>query len=124
MPTREAHTVKSKPAKSKKIPAQSYKHSESDNPMRPDIGTQAQFKKKKEPKKYRYDSSLSPAVQWDGQNPAREQGEALVRESLDEIRMALSLVDASNPKAKEQKAALRKASEVRIPAMPIANSNL
>ena len=47
--------------------------------MRPDVGTQAQFKKKKPPKTYRYDSSLSPALDWDGQNPAREQGEALIR---------------------------------------------
>src|SRR3954451_1947026 len=91
--------------------AKNYSHPESDSPMRPEIGTQAQFKKKKEPQKYRYDSSLSPAMEFDGQNPAREQGEALVRESLDEIRTAMSLVDGSNPKAKEQKAALRKASE-------------
>src|ERR1035437_5888788 len=61
-------------------PAKSYQHPESDSPMRPDIGTQAQFKKKKEPKKYRYDSSLSPAMEFDGQNPAREQGEALIRQ--------------------------------------------
>ena len=32
-------------------PAKSYKHPEADAVMRPDIGTQAQFKKKKEPKK-------------------------------------------------------------------------
>jgi len=51
--------------------------------MRPDVGTQAQFKKRKEPKKYRYDSSLSPALDWDGQNSAREQGEVLIREILE-----------------------------------------
>src|SRR4051812_32048907 len=45
--------------------------------MRPDVGTQASFKKKP-PVTYRYDSSLSPALDWDGQNPAREQGEALI----------------------------------------------
>jgi hypothetical protein len=28
--------------------------------LRPDIGIQAQFKKKKEPAKYRYDRSLDP----------------------------------------------------------------
>src|ERR1035437_7864002 len=61
-------------------PAKSYQHPESDSPMRPDIGTQAQFEKKKEPKKYRYDSSLSPAMEFDGQHPAREQGEALIRQ--------------------------------------------
>jgi adenine-specific DNA-methyltransferase len=63
--------------------AKSYKHPEAEALMRPDIGTQAQFKKKKEPKKYRYDSSLSPSLEWDGQNPAREQGEALIKEILD-----------------------------------------
>jgi adenine-specific DNA-methyltransferase len=50
--------------------------------MRPDVGTQAQFKKKMKPTQYRYDSSLSPALDWD-ENPAREQGEALIRQILD-----------------------------------------
>ena len=59
-----------------------YKHPESESPMRPDVGTQAQFKKKKPPKTYRYDSSLSPALDWDGQNSARQQGEALIQEIL------------------------------------------
>ena len=63
----------SKPAKTRT--AESYKHPESESPMRPDVGTQAQFKKKKPPVTYRYDSSLSPALDWDGQNPAREVGE-------------------------------------------------
>jgi len=63
--------------------AKSYSHPESDALMRPDVGTQAQFKKKKPPKKYRYDDSISPALDWDGQNSAREQGEALIREILE-----------------------------------------
>ena len=46
--------------------------------LRPDVGTQAQFRKKKPPKTYRYDSSLSPALDWDGQNAARELGEWLL----------------------------------------------
>jgi adenine-specific DNA-methyltransferase len=66
----------------KKIPklqqAESYKHPESESPMRPDVGTQAQFKKKKPPVTYRYDSSLSPALDWDGQSGARELGEWLL----------------------------------------------
>src|SRR5205807_2861423 len=65
---RTTGTAKSKPAKS-------YKHPESESPMRPEVGTQAQFKKKLPKKQYRYDDSLSPALDWDGQNPAREQGE-------------------------------------------------
>ena len=51
--------------------------------MRPEVGTQAQFRKKKPPVTYRYDSSLSPALEWDGQNPAREQGEALIAKLYD-----------------------------------------
>jgi adenine-specific DNA-methyltransferase len=37
--------------------AESYKHPESESLMRPDVGTQAQFKKKKPPVTYRYDFS-------------------------------------------------------------------
>ena len=47
--------------------------------MRPEVGTQAQFRKKKPPQTYRYDSSLSPALDWDGGNGARELGEWLLR---------------------------------------------
>jgi adenine-specific DNA-methyltransferase len=47
--------------------------------MRPEIGTQPQFRKKKPPATYRYDSSLSPALNWDGQNPCREIAEWLLR---------------------------------------------
>ena len=57
--------------------ADSYKHLEASSPMRSDVGIQVQFKKKKPPKTYRYDSSLSPAIDWDGQNPTREQGEMI-----------------------------------------------
>jgi adenine-specific DNA-methyltransferase len=57
--------------------AESYRH-EDEALLRPDVGTQAQFKKRKAPKTYRYDSSLSPALDWDGQNPARELGEWLL----------------------------------------------
>jgi len=63
--------------------AESYRHTEADSPLRPDVGTQAQFRKKKPPATYRYDSSLSPALDWDSRNPAREQGEALIHEILE-----------------------------------------
>jgi adenine-specific DNA-methyltransferase len=59
--------------------AQAYRHPEAESPLRPDVGTQLQFKKKKPPATYRYDSSLSPALSWDGQNPARELGAWLIR---------------------------------------------
>jgi adenine-specific DNA-methyltransferase len=69
-----------RPAKSQQ--AESYAHPDSTLLLRPDAGTQAQFKKSKTPQRYRYDSSLSPALEWDGQNSAREQGEALIAEIL------------------------------------------
>src|SRR3990170_6231333 len=67
----------SKTVKSQKE-AKSYRHTEADSPLRPDVGTQAQFRKKKPPVTYRYDSSLSPSLDWDGQNPTRELGEWLI----------------------------------------------
>ncbi len=48
--------------------------------LRPEVGTQAQFRQRKPPKAYRYDSSLSPALDWDGKNPARELGDWLLRQ--------------------------------------------
>jgi adenine-specific DNA-methyltransferase len=73
------------------VRTQSYAH-DAETPLRPEVGTQAQFKKKKAPRTYRYDSSLAPALDWDA-NPAREQGEALLRQimeagSLEEAREA------------------------------------
>jgi adenine-specific DNA-methyltransferase len=55
-----------------------YRHPEATSPLRPEVGTQAQFKKKKPPATYRYDSSLAPALSWDGENPARELGSWLL----------------------------------------------
>jgi adenine-specific DNA-methyltransferase len=60
-----------------------YRHPEAETPLRPDVGTQAQFRKKKPPAMYRYDSSLAPALDWDSENPAREQADAAIREILD-----------------------------------------
>lgn len=91
-PPKTAKANATKPPKG----AKSYSHPESDSPMRPEIGTQAQFKKTKPPQKYRYDSSVSPALDWDGQNSAREQGEALLREILE----AKSLEGAKEAAAK------------------------
>ncbi|MBL8024694.1 MAG: site-specific DNA-methyltransferase [Elusimicrobia bacterium] len=76
-----------------------YRHPESESPMRPDVGTQAQFKKQKFPRTYRYDSSLSPALNWDGQNPTREQGEAAIREVLEAKTLEDAKAAASKLKA-------------------------
>jgi adenine-specific DNA-methyltransferase len=78
--------------------AESYKHPTADSPMRPEVGTQPQFKKKKPPKTYRYDSSLSPQLDWDT-NPAREYGEALIgkilnAKSIEEAKHAASQLKA------------------------------
>src|SRR5947199_6277622 len=83
---------------SKSVRAENYKHPNAEVLLRPDVGTQAQFKKSKPPKKYRYDSSLSPALDWDGQNAAREQGEALIRKILDAKE-----IDAAKTAARELK---------------------
>jgi adenine-specific DNA-methyltransferase len=68
--------------------AKSYQHKDKDVAMRPDVGTQARFTKKLPPKTYRYDSSLSPALDYDGQNPARELGEWLLRQIQEAAALA------------------------------------
>jgi adenine-specific DNA-methyltransferase len=67
--------------------AKTYRHPEAENLLRPEVGTQAQFKKKKPPVTYRYDSSLSPTMDWDGQNPARELGEWLLAKVEEAARL-------------------------------------
>src|SRR5580658_4902623 len=70
--------------------ASTYRRPEAESPLRPEVGTQPQFKKRKPPVTYRYDSSLAPELEWDGQNHAREEAEELIREILE----AKSLEDA------------------------------
>jgi hypothetical protein len=59
-------------------PTRNYRHPTAESPLRPEVGTQAQFRKKKPPVTYRYDPSLSPALDWDAQNGARELGKWLL----------------------------------------------
>jgi hypothetical protein len=81
--------------------AQSYDHKQ-ETTLRPDIGLQAQFKQKRDPKKYRYDSSLAPELSWDI-NTERERAEALIAKirdakTLEEaISAASMLVHLSKP---------------------------
>jgi adenine-specific DNA-methyltransferase len=70
-------------------------HPEAKLATRPDVGTQAGFQKKKPAKKYKYDSSLSPALDWDGQNPARERGEKLIADILGANTLATAKVAAA-----------------------------
>src|ERR1017187_10159259 len=67
--------------------AESYQHKTADSPMRPDVGTQAQFKKRKPPKTYRYDTSLDPALSWDEGNGSRGLGEWLLACITDAARL-------------------------------------
>jgi adenine-specific DNA-methyltransferase len=60
-----------------------YKHPEGTALLRPEVGAQPRFRKTKPPARYRYDSSLAPELSWDGQNPAREEGEALLHSIMD-----------------------------------------
>src|SRR5437667_7534429 len=69
--------------------AKAYDHKETEAVLRPDIGLQAQFKKKKEPATYRYDRSLDPQLSWDI-NADREQAETLI----EKIRTAKSAEEA------------------------------
>src|ERR1700686_3182909 len=98
--------AKSKNGKSKAPrEASTYRHLEADSPLRPDVGTQPQFRKRKPPVTYRYDSSLSPELNWDGQNSSRETGEALIREILEAT--ASTMAAAGEPLDDDRLRALR-----------------
>ena len=97
-----------------KVPreASTYRHPEADSPLRPDVGTQPQFKKRKPPVTYRYDSSLSPELNWDGQNHAREAGEALIREVLERLQQA-TIAARENDEPETQEALQARVAEIR-----------
>jgi adenine-specific DNA-methyltransferase len=86
-----------------------YRPPEAETPLRPDVGTQAQFRKKKPPVTYRYNSSLSPALDSDGQNSAREQGKAAIREILDIDITAIEAAATPDEARKAARAAVDKA---------------
>src|SRR6266550_52523 len=94
------------------IRTDAYAHPEATAIQRPEAGQQTQFRKKRPPRAYRYDSSLSPALEWDGQNAAREQGEAMLlrmRATLDVVTeriRSLGSVSSAEKEALEQAAAL------------------
>lgn len=71
-----------------------YTHQTAKSLIRPEVGVQPRFKKRKPPAKYQYDASLAPELQWDGQNPARERGEALIAE-IDAASKTLATSDNS-----------------------------
>ena len=57
--------------------ARGYVHADKTMVARPEVGAASRFRGKQAPASYRYDSSLSPALDWDS-NPAREQVEFLL----------------------------------------------
>jgi adenine-specific DNA-methyltransferase len=104
--------------------AKSYKHPESESPMRPEVGTQSEFKKKLPPKKYRYDDSLSPVLEWDGQNAARERGEARIAKAeaeLSEARKKLNGKPETKDASAHVVAAQKAVHELKAMSKPFLN---
>lgn len=67
---RSPRAARTPPAAAATPDPKGYRHKE-DAAARPEAGAAPRFRAKKEPARYRYDSSLSPALDWDDQ-PARE----------------------------------------------------
>src|SRR5215467_10309594 len=65
----------------------SFTHPKAELLIRPEIGAQPRFRKKKPAQKYRYDDSLDPEMQWDEKNPARELGEWLLAQIEEASRL-------------------------------------
>ncbi len=76
-----------------------YRHNQ-EAVARPEIGAAPRFRVKKEPATYRYDSSLSPALDWDT-NPARETAAFL----LSAIEDAAALSSQTFPSPRELRGA-------------------
>jgi len=79
--------------------SKNYKFPESTNVRRAEVGTQAQFRKHKPRKKYRYDDSLSPVMEWDGQSHGRNEGEKLIQDTLEAKTLDEAKAAASKLKA-------------------------
>ena len=65
------------PSASVVTPAKDYLHTAQTMTARPEIGAAPRFKSRQKPATYRYDSSLSPALEWDS-NPARDTAAFLI----------------------------------------------
>ena len=111
--------------------AEGYRHPEASALLRPDVGTQAQFRKKKKSATWHYDPALSPALDWDGQNPARERAEAKIaalQERITRLAASIGEGDASGVSdsdldvaRKELAAARAEVDELRALSRPFLN---
>lgn len=100
-----------------------YDHKAEEGLLRPDIGLQAQFKKQKPPKTYKYDSSLDPAMAWDEGNPARERAEALIKQ-IQEAKTVEEAKAAADMLARMSKPFLNwsgkaERTEFNVPTLPL-----
>jgi adenine-specific DNA-methyltransferase len=82
--------------------AASYEHKGAEALIRPEVGVQSRFKKRKPPARYRYDPSLAPTMQWDAGNPARERGEALIARIRRAAQQLASLPAAADAAERER----------------------
>ncbi len=102
--------------------SEAYHHKTADALLRPDIGTQAQFRKKKPPAKYRFDPTLDPELSWDI-NVDRERAESLIADieiapTIDEARAAArELRKISQPFLNW--AGKVEQSEIAVPTLPL-----
>jgi hypothetical protein len=60
------------------LQAKRYQYPEFDIALRPEVGTQSQFRRRKPAAIYRYDSLLSPSLAWDSKNSVRGLSEWLL----------------------------------------------
>jgi adenine-specific DNA-methyltransferase len=110
-----------KPAAAKFV--DEYRHPEANGSRVPDAGAQPFLKSQHAPGQYRYDSSLSPALEWDERNPAREEAEALIREILDASDLEAAKAAAAKLKAMSEPflnwAGKAERPEIEVPTLPL-----
>lgn len=91
--------------------------------MRPEVGTQPNFKKQRPPRKYRYDDSLAPSLEWDERNPARDRAQALIEQALAADTLEASKAAVSRLKAMNGPflnwAGKAERPEISVPTLPL-----
>jgi adenine-specific DNA-methyltransferase len=91
--------AKKKPTPPAARPVDEYRHKQATGPRVPEAGAQPYVKAQPPAARYRYDSSLAPALEWDERNPAREEAEALIAAVLDAPDLAAAKAAAARLKA-------------------------